>query len=77
MVAIAGFKEAGMASEYDGVIAQKIAFILTGGALAQPQWVNQEYFFALERQAFLELMMNQKTQERVMYMLQNNKPLRN
>lgn len=76
-VAIAGFKESGMASEYDGVIASKIAYILTGGALAQPQWVDQEYFFALERQAFMELAMNPKTQERVMYMLANNKPLRN
>lgn len=77
MIAIAGFKEAGMASEYDGVIAQKIAFILTGGGLAQPQWVDQEVFLALERQAFLDLMMKEKTQERVMYMLTNNKPLRN
>jgi 3-hydroxyacyl-CoA dehydrogenase len=77
MVGLAGFKEAGMASEYDGFIAQKIAKILTGGALAQPQWVEPQYIFALERQAFIELSMQEKTQQRVMYMLQNNKPLRN
>jgi 3-hydroxyacyl-CoA dehydrogenase len=76
-VGIAGFVESGFASEYDAVIARKIAYILTGGALAQPQWVDQEVFLALERQAFFELAQNQKTQERVMYMLQNNKPLRN
>ncbi len=76
-VAIAGFNEAGMASDYDGFIARKIAYILTGGALAAPQWVDQQVFFALERQAFTELMMQEKTQQRVLYMLQNNKPLRN
>lgn len=76
-VAIAGFMESGMASEHDGLIARKIAYILTGGGLAQPQWVDQRYFLTLERQAFIELAMHPKTQERVMYMLQNNKPLRN
>ena len=77
MIGLAGFRESGFASEYDGVIAQKIATILTGGAVAQPQWVDQTVLLALERRAFLELMMQEKTQQRVMYMLQNNKPLRN
>ncbi len=76
-VAIAGFVESGFASEYDAFIARKIAYILTGGALAAPQWVDQEVFLALERKAFIELAMQPKTQERVMYMLQHNKPLRN
>jgi len=77
MVGLAGFREAGFASEHDGVIAQKIATILTGGALSQPQFVPQETFLALERRAFKELFMMPKSQERMMYMLQNNKPLRN
>jgi 3-hydroxyacyl-CoA dehydrogenase len=76
-IGIAGFLESGFASEHDAFIARKLAFILTGGALAQPQWVDQEVFLALERQAFMELAMHPKSQERVMYMLQNNKPLRN
>lgn len=77
MVGVAGFKESGFASEYDGVIAQKIAQILTGGALAKPQWTKPEYFFALERDAFMWLVMQPKTQERIMHMLTTNKPLRN
>nr|MCU0511820.1 enoyl-CoA hydratase-related protein [Anaerolineae bacterium] len=77
MVGIAGFKESGMASAYDGVIAQHIARILTGGAPAQPQFVEQKTFLALERKAFMELAMQEKTQQRVMHMLQHNKPLRN
>jgi 3-hydroxyacyl-CoA dehydrogenase len=76
-VGIAGFVESGFASEYDAFIARKIAYILTGGALAQPQWVDQAVFLALERKAFAELVMQPKTQERVMHMLQTNKPLRN
>ena len=77
MLGIAGFKEAGYASEYDGVIAQKLAHILTGGGLAQPQFIDQQVFLNLERQTFLELIMETKTQERIMHMLQTNKPLRN
>ncbi len=77
MIGIAGFKEAGYASEHDALIAQKLAYILTGGGLAEPQWVAQQYLLNLERQAFLELIMETKTQERIMHMLQTNKPLRN
>ena len=77
MVGVAGFKESGFASEYDGVIAGKIAYILTGGALAMPRFVEQQMFLALERKAFMDLSMMEKTQQRVMFMLQNNKPLRN
>jgi 3-hydroxyacyl-CoA dehydrogenase len=77
MIGIAGFKESGFASEHDGLIAQHIAKILTGGGLAQPQFIDQQVFLALERKAFAELAMHEKTQARVMYMLQNNKPLRN
>jgi 3-hydroxyacyl-CoA dehydrogenase len=77
MIGIAGFKEAGYASEHDALIAQKLAYILTGGGLAEPQWVAQQYLLNLERKAFLELIMETKTQERIMHMLQTNKPLRN
>ena len=77
MLAVAGFKEAGYASEHDALIAQKIAYVLTGAGLAQPQWVSQQYLLNLERAAFLELIMENKTQERIMHMLRTNKPLRN
>lgn len=77
VIGVAGFKEAGYASEHDALIAQKLAYILTGGGLAEPQWVAQQYLLNLERKAFLELIMETKTQERIMHMLQTNKPLRN
>lgn len=77
LLAIAGYQEAGYASAHDALIARKLAYILTGGALAQPQWVEQQYVLNLEREAFLSLVMEPKTQERVMYMLRSNKPLRN
>ena len=77
LLGVARFQEAGFASEHDALIAQKLAYILTGGALAEPQWVDQQYLLNLERQAFLSLIMETKTQERIMHMLQTNKPLRN
>lgn len=77
MLGIAGYKEAGYASEHDALIAKKLAYILTGAGLAEPQWVDQQYLLNLEREAFLSLIMETKTQERIMHMLQTNKPLRN
>ena len=77
LVGLAGFVEAGQATEYDGVIARELAHILTGGGVSQPGWLDYTVFHELECQAFLKLMMQEKTQERVMYMLANNKPLRN
>ena len=77
MLAVAGYREAGYASEHDALIAKKLAYILTGAALAEPQWVDQQYLLNLEREAFLSLIMETKTQERIMHMLQTNKPLRN
>ncbi len=77
LLGVAGFKEAGYASEHDALIAQKLAYVLTGAALAEPQWVDQQYLLNLEREAFLSLILETKTQERIMHMLQTNKPLRN
>lgn len=77
LLGVAGYQEAGYASEHDALIARKLAYILTGGALSEPQWVDQQYLLNLEREAFLSLIMETKTQERIVHMLQTNKPLRN
>ena len=77
LIGVAGFEEAGYASEHDALIARKLAYILTGAALAEPQWIDQQVVLNLEREAFLSLIMEPKTQERIMHMLQTNKPLRN
>ncbi len=65
------------ASEHDIKIAKKIAWVLCGGDLTAPQRVSEQYLLDVEREAFLSLAGEPKTQERIQYMLQNNKPLRN
>ena len=65
------------ASEYDGVVAGHTARILTGGDLTLPQWVDEEYLLNLEREAFLDLLKNEKTHERIEGMLKTGKPVRN
>lgn len=64
-------------SAYDVEVARHVAYILTGGDLTGEQKVSEQYLLDLEREAFLALLKNQKTQERIQYMLMNNKPLRN
>jgi 3-hydroxyacyl-CoA dehydrogenase len=65
------------ASEYDGVIAEHLARVLTGGDLSLPQWVPEDYLLELEKAAFLDLLENEKTHERIGHMLETGKPLRN
>lgn len=77
LIGIEGFQESGFASAHDALIARKLAYILTGGAIAEPGWVDEQVILDLERDAFLSLCQEEKTMERIGYMLQNNKPLRN
>ena len=65
------------ASDHDIKIAKKIAWVLCGGDLSEPQRVTERYLLDLEREAFLSLIAEKKTMERVQYMLENGKPLRN
>ena len=65
------------ASEHDIKIAHKVAYVLCGGDLTGPQQVSEQYLLDIEREAFLSLCGEQKTQERIQHMLQTNKPLRN
>jgi 3-hydroxyacyl-CoA dehydrogenase len=69
--------EAGYASEHDSVVAKHLAHVLTGGDLSGPTWVPEDYILDLEREAFVALSAEPKTQERMWYMLENRKPLRN
>lgn len=75
--AVNEFKLGKYISEYDGVVARHVANILCGGELTQPTKVSEQYLLDLEREAFLSLLGNQKTLERIQYTLQHNKPLRN
>jgi 3-hydroxyacyl-CoA dehydrogenase len=65
------------ASPYDGVIASHVARALTGGDISLPQWVPEDYLLKLEKEAFLGLLNNEKTHERIRHMLETGKPLRN
>ncbi|MBC8172631.1 MAG: 3-hydroxyacyl-CoA dehydrogenase [Chitinophagales bacterium] len=76
-VGIASMKMAGYISEYDEKIAQKVAYVLCGGDLSQPTEVNEQYLLDLEREAFLSLLGEKKTLERIQYILKTGKPLRN
>ena len=64
-------------SEYDFNIALKVATILCGGPIEVGSVVDEEWFLRLEREYFIELVAEPKTQARIQYMLQNGKPLRN
>lgn len=64
-------------SEHDKKIADKLAYVMVGGNLSEPTEVSEQYLLNLEREAFLQLCGERKTLERIQYMLQNGKPLRN
>ncbi|MET3683700.1 3-hydroxyacyl-CoA dehydrogenase [Alkalibacillus flavidus] len=67
----------GYASDHDIKIASHLAHVLAGGKIKYGTKVSEQYLLDLEREAFLSLVGEQKTQERMMHMLQNGKPLRN
>jgi 3-hydroxyacyl-CoA dehydrogenase len=64
-------------SAHDVVVGSKLARVLTGGDTAPTVRVTEEHILGLEREAFLSLCGEEKSRERMQYMLMNNKPLRN
>jgi 3-hydroxyacyl-CoA dehydrogenase len=75
--AINEFSLGGYMSDYDVEVSRKIAYVMCGGDLTSSQLVSEEYLFDLERENFMSLLGNQKTLDRIQYMLMNKKPLRN
>jgi 3-hydroxyacyl-CoA dehydrogenase len=69
--------EAGYASEHDQKIARWVAYILAGGRVTPGTLVSEQYILDLEREAFLSLCGERKTQERIAFTLKTGKPLRN
>jgi 3-hydroxyacyl-CoA dehydrogenase len=67
----------GYASDYDAHVARKLGNILAGGSLSVPQMVSEQYVLDLEREAFVSLCGEKKTQERIAHTLKTGKPLRN
>ena len=77
-ISLRNFKIQGKISEYDQKIGEKLSHVLTGGENASLiKKVNEQYILDLEREAFVSLTGEQSTQDRIKYMLQKGKPLRN
>ncbi len=77
MAGINGMRMGNYISDHDVKIAGKIANVMCGGDLSYPQQVSEQYLLDLEREAFLSLMAEKKTLERIQAILQGKKPLRN
>lgn len=69
--------EANFITDYDKVVARKVAYVMSGGDLSEAQEVSEEYLLKLEREAFFELLEDERTQKRIEHMLKTGKPLRN
>ncbi|MBI3050758.1 MAG: enoyl-CoA hydratase/isomerase family protein [Acidobacteria bacterium] len=68
---------AGRISEHDVLIGRKLATVMAGGTLPHPSTVTEQELLDLEREAFLSLVGERKTLERIQHTLKTGKPLRN
>ena len=64
-------------SDHDVKVANWVAHVMCGGPLTPGTPVGEQYFLDLEREAFLSLCGEKKTQERIAFTLKTGKPLRN
>ncbi|GIP38863.1 3-hydroxyacyl-CoA dehydrogenase [Paenibacillus sp. J31TS4] len=72
-----GMHQSGYISDHDLLIAGKLAHVLAGGDVPAGTLVTEQYMLDLEREAFLSLCGEPKTQQRMQHMLTKGKPLRN
>jgi 3-hydroxyacyl-CoA dehydrogenase len=76
-LAVYGMMLGGYVSEHDKLIADKLSHVLCGGDTDGRTPVTEDHILELEREVFMSLVGEQKSLERMQYMLMNNKPLRN
>jgi 3-hydroxyacyl-CoA dehydrogenase len=76
-LAVASFRATGQATPHDAVVAGKLARVLSGGDTDITETVTEDELYALEREAFLELVRTPGTLARIEHMLETGKPLRN
>jgi 3-hydroxyacyl-CoA dehydrogenase len=76
-MAVSDFHKKGMATDYDLVVADRLAEVLTGGEADLVDTVTEDQLLDLERAAFMASVKDPRTQARVVHMLQTGKPLRN
>ena len=74
---IHGMRQANYATEHDSTVAKKLAYVMCGGDLSEPQLVSEQYLLDLEREAFLSLCGEKKSLERIQSVLKGGKPVRN
>lgn len=74
---LVNMREGGFITEHDMLIASHMANVVCGGDVDAGTLVNEEYLMALERKAFTDLIVKEKTQERILGMLSTGKPVRN
>ena len=72
-----GMYDSGYISEHDLKIAKKLAYVIAGGKVPYGTEVSEEYLLNLEKEAFLQLVADSKSQMRMQHMLVKGKPLRN
>jgi len=70
-------KAGGHITEYDEHVARKVAYVLTGGDVPEGSLVEEQHLLDLEREAFLSLLGERRTQDRIRHMLERGRPLRN
>lgn len=77
-MAVADFQKNGKATPYDGVVSEALSEVLSGGAAGDiTVQTTEDDILALEKIAFMKLVRNEGTLQRIEYMLENGKPLRN
>jgi 3-hydroxyacyl-CoA dehydrogenase len=74
---LVNMKEGHFASEHDYLISDKLADVMCGGDLNSNTLVTEDWLWHLEREAFISLVETSKTRDRIKYMLEHGKPLRN
>jgi len=70
-------KDSGLISDYDLHLINQLVFIMTGGGLSKGVLIDEDYLLRLEREVFIDLCKEPKTQERIDAMLSTGKALRN
>jgi 3-hydroxyacyl-CoA dehydrogenase len=74
---ISDMANGGFVSEYDAYLAGRIAYVISGGDVRDDGTVEEDVILTLERETFLDLLKQEKTQARIEHMLKTGKPLRN
>jgi len=74
---INGMWRGGYATDHDVLVAKKLAYVMCGGDISEPTFVNEQYLLDLEREAFLSLCGEKKTLERIQSVITSGKPIRN